>query len=358
MADNIIYVATDPGKFDAKLGSYNAGTGKLTEMKFRAKISRGTFEDDMFEKGTFIVQVDDGPVYKVGYGGRTEPDMETSKKSEIHRICTLSSVAMACGCGDHPDVRLAVGVPYAVCENTEERHAYQDFIHGKTGIKHTVRIKTNCAGPVYTSAFTFTETKIYPEGIGPVYVYPKRFEGPTGVIDIGNVNVNYLYCDAGEPVRENCFTNEMGGKGLITGLSNTLTAGLGTRVDERIVASTLLKDYEHRHLVSASGNRSIDTKSREIIDQYLLEHVRNIKAACDANHWSLEFMNFVGIGGTSRLLQHELREVFGERFFIPERPEFVNARGFLNKLCADDEIDIISKVAGAEKPQTDAAQNA
>jgi hypothetical protein len=69
-------------------------------------------------------------------------------------------------------------------------------------------------------------------------------------------------------------------------------------------------------------------------------------------------MNFVGIGGTSRLLQHELREVFGERFFIPERPEFVNARGFLNKLCADDGIDIISKAAGAEKPQTGAAQNA
>lgn len=349
MAEKTIYIAVDPGKFDTKFCYYDTSAKKISKRKFRSKISPGTFEDDMFERGTFIAQIDDGPVYKVGYGGRIEPEMETSKKSEIHRICTMSAVAMACGCGDHTDVVLALGVPYAVCENTEERHAYQKFIHGETGVPHTVRIKTNCAGPVYTSTFTFTKTKIYPEGIGPVYVYPRNFEGPTGVIDIGNVNVNYLYCNAGEPVKEGCFTNEMGGKGVITGLSSLLTGELGTRVDETIVASTLLKPYKDRHLVSASGNRAIDSKSREIIDRYMLEHVKTIKAACDAKHWSLEFMNFVGIGGTSRLLQNELRSVFGERVFIPESPEFINAQGFLYKLCADDGIDIISDSSDTEK---------
>ena len=36
----------------------------------------------------------------------------------------------------------------------------------------------------------------------------------------------------------------------------------------------------------------------------------------------------------------ELKEAFGDQIFIPEEPEFVNAKGFLRKICADDGIDI------------------
>ena len=68
------YVSIDAGKYNTKLNAYDPAAGKQMRAKFRTKISDGTFEDDMFEKGTFIVQIDDGPVYKVGRDGRQEPE--------------------------------------------------------------------------------------------------------------------------------------------------------------------------------------------------------------------------------------------------------------------------------------------
>ena len=46
------------------------------------------------------------------------------------------------------------------------------------------------------------------------------------------------------------------------------------------------------------------------------------------------------MGGTSKLISEELKEAFGDQIFIPEEPEFVNAKGFLRKICADDGIDV------------------
>lgn len=350
------YVAVDAGKYNTKLNAFDPKTKKMSLMKFRTKISEGTFDDDMFEKGTFIVQYDDGPTYRIGHGARNEPEMETSKKSEIHRICTAAAVALACGCGEHTGVDITIGVPMKICDIPEERIAYKKYILGEPGTPHTVRIKTNCNGPVYTSTFTYNRTLVYPEGIGVLYEYPAKLaDGPTGIIDIGNLNTNYLYCSDSLINSEGCHTNEMGGKVLITSLSGALTGELGARVDEAITASTLLKPYERRNLTSQNGNKELDIRSKAIIDQHLLEHVRAIKQACDAKHWPLLFMNIVCMGGTSRLLEHEIREVFGENAFIPDAPEFVNVKGFLRKLCADDGIDVVAeskKAASAAEIKT------
>lgn len=347
LKENIRYIAVDAGKYNTKVNAFDPNTKKTSLMKFRTKISEGTFEDDMFEKGTFIVQVDDGPVYKIGHGARNEPEMETSKKSEIHRVCTYAAVALTCGCGEHTNVNIAIGVPLKVCEVPEERMSYKKFILGEPGVPHTVHLKTSCSGPVYTSVFTYGKTLVYPEGIGVLYEYPAKLQGVTGVIDCGNLNTNYLYCDSFMVNNEGCHTNEMGGKILITGLSGALSGELGARVDAILTASTLLKPYQERHLVAANGNKELDIRSKALIDQYLLEHVRSIKQACDAKHWPLLFMNLVFMGGTSRLLQHEIREVFGENTFIPEAPEYVNVKGFLRKLCADDGIDLAKETANA-----------
>ena len=53
-------------------------------------------------------------------------------------------------------------------------------------------------------------------------------------------------------------------------------------------------------------------------------------------------MNIVFIGGTAALLERELRATFGDNIIIPERPEYINASGFLKKICADDGIDMTS----------------
>ena len=336
------YVSIDAGKYNTKLNAYDPAAGKQMRAKFRTKISDGTFEDDMFEKGTFIVQIDDGPVYKVGRDGRQEPDIETSKKSEVHRVCAMTAAAIACGAGKSEDVSVVIGIPLQLCNIPEERLAYKEYMLGSVGEEHHVKIKTSPNGNPVESAFTFDKQLVYPEGMGVLYEYPSKLSGPAGIIDIGNVNTNNLYCDSFMSNNEGCFTDEMGGKVLISGLAATLTSELGARVDDNLAASVLLKPYEQRYLRSVKGNRAMEEKSREVIDRYLLEHVQAIKQRCDTRHWPMEVMNIVCMGGTSKLLEHEIKEVFGEEAFVPENPEYVNACGFLKKMCADAGVDLTS----------------
>lgn len=341
-----VLVSVDGGKSHTKVKSYRMETGKGIETKFMTKITPGgDFRDDMFEHGTFLAQIDDGPIYKVGSDGKQSADMQTSKKSEVHKVCIMAAVAYACGGGEDNEVSIVTGLPLQSCSIPEERISFKEYILGDLGVQHTVKIKPNAKSPVVTIGFKFVEQKVYPEGIGVIYEHPEEFSGPTGIIDIGGLNMNGLYVNGFSPYAENCFTDEAGGKNLITTLAQQLTSELGTRCDEHMAEFVLSKPYEERFLVSQTGNKDVEQKSREVIDACVLEHVRNLKAKCDFHHWSMEFMKLVCIGGTSKILARELKMVFGDRIIIPKNPEFINVRGFLRKLCADNNIDLGSEEA-------------
>ena len=344
--DNTKYIAVDCGKYNTKVASFDTETGKRKKFKFRTKYSPGTFEDDMFEKGTFIIQIDDGVIYKVGNGGKQEPNMETSKKSEIHKVCTIAGIAIALAQGEHEDVSVVIGIPLQLANIPEERISYKKYILGEIGETHTVKIKADPEGQVHEVKFQFKEEKVYPEGIGVLYEYPEKLDGPTAIIDIGNLNINNTYADRFNIVTESCFTDELGGKILISGLAQELTSELRARVDDNLTASTLLRPYEERYLRPVNGNKEIEDRSREIIDAYLLEHVQSIKKKCDTKHFPLAFMNVVCVGGTSKLLTREIITVFGNKTFIPDNPEYVNVLGFLRKLCADHKIDLDTQTEG------------
>lgn len=334
------YIAVDCGKYNTKTTVYDDKTKSIIKFKSRTKISDGTFIDDMFDKGTFIVQIDDGPVYKVGNSATKEAELETTKKSNIHKVCTLAAVAMAVENTQTEPINICIGIPLQLANIPEERISYKDFILGKEGTVHTVKIKTNCNGPIKEIQFKFNKRLVYPEGIGVLYQFPSRLMGATGIIDIGNLNTNNTYTDNFNVFDESSFTDELGGKILISGLANTLTSELNARCDDNLVASTLLKPYEKRFLVSKNRNKEIEEKSKKIIDQYLLDYVNQIKRKCDTRHWPLEFMDIVCIGGTTKLVKKEILDVFGQNTFIPEEPEFVNVFGFLKKMCADSGIDL------------------
>lgn len=337
---NQIYVAVDCGKSDTKLVSYNVTGNKKIKAKFRTKISPGTFDDDMYGRGTFIAQIDDGPVYKVGRDARTEPSLESTKKTDIHRVCTLAAIAYACGSKGDNDVTIAIGLPLQICNIAEERIEYKDFILGEIGKEHTVKIKPVCNGPVLTVRFRFKAERVYPEGIGVLYEYPTQFSGPTGIIDIGNLNINLLYSDQFLPLNESCSTDELGGQILLTGLAQELTSNFA-RCDEHMALSILARKELNRCLPDKTGKHpEIVEESRKIIKNNLAEYVGKIKGKCDAKHWPIAYMDLVAMGGTSKLISEELKEAFGDQIFIPEEPEFVNAKGFLRKICADDGIDV------------------
>ena len=336
-----IYVAVDCGKSDTKLVSYNATDKKMIKAKFRTKMSLGTFEDDMYEKGTFIIQVDDGPIYKVGRDAKIEAALETTKKTDVHKVCTMAAIAYACGSkSENNDVTIAIGLPLQICNNAEERLAYREFILGELDKEHIVKIKPVCNGPVYTVRFRFKNERVYPEGFGVLYEYPEKFGGPTGIIDIGNLNLNCLYSDQFLPINESCFTDELGAQILLTGLAQELTSNFA-RCDEHLALSVLARPETERCLPDKTGKRpEIVEESRKIIKNFVVEHVKKIKGRCDAKRWPIEYMDIVVTGGTTKLIKTELEEIFGDQIFIPSEPEFVNAKGFLRKICADNGIDI------------------
>ena len=339
------YIGIDSGKFQTKGASYNDETRDYVTVKFRTKASAGEFRDDMLGAATYLAEVD-GKVYKVGYEARKEAELETSKKSEIHKVSTLATIASILADGHKEKdfdeaVNVVAGIPYQTCCVVSERLEYKDYILPKGPITVTVK-RTSTEDPIPVT-FHFEKRLVYPESIGVTYMYPKQLSGVSGIVDIGNLNINNTYCDSFSLIEENSFTDEMGGKILISGLAQQLSSEMGARVSDDLVAKTLMKKKEERFLVATNGAKGVAEKSKAIIDAYLLEHVEGIKRKCDARHWPLSFMNIVVIGGTAELLKYELREVFGENIFIPERPEFVNVEGFLKKLCADCGVKIDPK---------------
>lgn len=332
-------IAVDAGKHGTKVFALTDGI--VNQKKMRTKISAGSFADDMVKRGTFVCQIDSGgPVYNVGNGARNEPAAETSKKSEIHRVLTLAAVARMLGEGLHENVSIAIGLPLDICENVAERLSYKEYILGKPGEMHTVRLKMPSNNFIEEVRFTFGRQLVYPEGIGALYKYPALCAGqPVGVIDIGHINTNCMYYNSFEPVLDSCFTDEMGGKFLISELNGRLSAELGSNVDDNIVASLLMKPYEDRYLVMPGG-ADVAERSRAVIDETLRNHVLSIRQRCRTRHWPIDFMLKIFIGGTSRLLEREIKEVFGESVIIADDAEFVNAHGFLKMLCAQEGIDL------------------
>ena len=119
------------------------------------------------------------------------------------------------------------------------------------------------------------------------------------------------------------------------------------KIDDLAAYLSCSRNYARKLAEYAGAVRRLGSSwlaDRLVIDRYLLEHVRQIKQRCDTRQWPLEFMNIVCMGGTARLLKNEIYQVFGEETFIPEAPEFVNVKGFLKKMCADDGIDLTQTV--------------
>jgi hypothetical protein len=335
-----LYIAVDCGKYNTKTAWYNAETKKSGEFKFRTKMSKGTFEDDMFDRNTMIASVDGGPIVKIGNGGKQEPDAETSKKTDIHRFCTLTAVAEACRLNNAKDADIVIGIPLSIAAIPEERIAYKDFILGQDQSEHTVKLKFSPDKEPVDVKFAVKKRYVYPEGTGVLYEYPAKLSGPAAIIDIGNINTNNIYSINFLPQDDKCFASELGGKGMISGLAETLTAELGARCDENLTAATLLKPYEQRYLKPKNGNKEIEEKSRKIIDDYLRDYVKSVKNLCETRKWPLEYMDIVCVGGTTALVKKELTDVFGENLFIPPEPEFVNAKGFLKRLCVSCGVKI------------------
>lgn len=352
------YIAVDSGKYATKVAVYDAKSKSVGMYKFRTKIGDGSFLDDALEASTVIMSYN-GKTYKVGNGALQEAELSTSKATEIHRLCTLTAIAMNVSDNEVDEVHAAVGIPIKEWENVDKRIEYKQYIlpEGEVEVKIMVKNETT---PV-VKRFKIVSRHIYPESQGALFlkkIAPLN-NGTVAVLDIGNLNINCSCWNRRELDRKFSLTDELGGNILISGLSQELSAAF-SRCDENYVARVLKMPFDERRLIPNRPNTDIEEKSKELIDEYMLNHVRQIKRRCDSKHWSLDFMDLVFIGGTSELLAHEIREVFGPDVYIPNMPEFANVAGFLRVMCAKltNEIIAIPDIDGADNNGLSAEKSA
>lgn len=326
------FIAIDSGKYATKVAKYNKDTGVVDMFKLRTKIGIGNFADDALEQNTVIAEYN-GKVYKIGNGAQQEAELNTTKASEVHKICTLTAIAMCVSSNEVDEVHAAVGIPVKEWENVDKRIAYKNYILPDEEV--CIRVMTKSGKEPVEKRFRIVSKHVYPESQGALFlqkVAPLN-SGTVAVLDLGNLNINCTCWNNRELDRQYSLTDELGGNILISGLSQELSAAFG-RCDENLVAKVLCLPKKDRKLRPNRPNPAIEEESKTMIDDYLINHVKMIKRRCDAKHWSLDFMSLVFIGGTSSLLQSEIRTVFGEDVYIPKHPEYANVCGFLRVMCA------------------------
>ena len=345
------FSSVDSGKLRTKFAGLDTDAGKYSGVRmFFTRYSKGaSFADRDFQPGTYIVQVDDGDIYMIGRDARIRAERETTKASEIHRICTMTSLAMSCSPQQVCEVIPSICIPVDIGKNPATRNSYAEYILGKPEQEHVVKMKLAPNADIITLRFVISGKQyIYPEGSGVQYEYPELFtirNKKTAVIDIGNLNVNgTVYRGPNDQDKELGFTCELGGEIMISTISKRLSTKFGFRVSESDTARILNCPPEMRYLdtdmYDENETERIKRESAEIISGCMLEHANQIKQSCEGARWSLPIMQKVFEGGTTPFLENELRQVFGNRIFIPDNPATVSTVGNLRMTCRENGIDL------------------
>jgi len=326
------YIAIDSGKSSTKIASYDVNTKLITKRSFRTRIGEGTFEDDDPGAATYIVEYE-GKVYKIGANADTDASLSTSKKDFTHKLCTLYAIASFCSENEVDEVNAAIGIPVKDYEVVKSRNEYREYILPEGEI--TMSYKLTGTSPVVTKTFRIVTRQVYPESMGAIFADGVNPSEAVAVIDIGHLNVNQTIYNGGQPDKEYSMTDTLGGNALVSGLSQKLSSTFSF-IDCKQTGEILTRSHDKRCLIPkrvTANSAEIENSSRAIIDDYLHDHVTKILEHCKSAQWPVDYLDFVFIGGTTRLLKDEIYDVFGEQVVIPNDPVFANVCGFLKILC-------------------------
>lgn len=323
------YIAVDAGKGSTKIAYYSSNMKIAKAVSFRTKVSEGDFRDDALEQGTILMEYE-GVTYKIGNGATREATQETSKQDDIHRLCTIAAIATYCSSNEKDVIHAAIGMPVNEWENVSKRVAFKDYMFPKGEIH--VKLKISSDKPVIEKVFEIASTHVYPETQGALFIGENISPDKVGVIDLGHKNDNCTIWESAELLHKYSVTGNLGGGRLSANIARALTKEF-TYCDEDTVIHLLAGPKEQRYLHTNRHDKEIEERSKQIINEELLKHVKDIRRAVDLAEWPVDYMNLFFIGGTSNLLKEQIIEVFGSGIYIPHRPEFANALGFLRIMC-------------------------
>lgn len=334
------YIAVDSGKSFTKVAVYDEKAEQIRTENIRTKFDEGVFEDTDPGRDTALVEFD-GHVYRIGKGATKEADLSTTKKLLIHKLCTLYAIARECSSDQIDDVYCAIGIPVKDYEFPEARNEYRDYILPQEEI--TIRFKRNGDAPIETRTFRLVGRYVYPEGAGALFAPGVNGLGTVGVIDIGHLNVNMTIYNEGDADQTMSVTTTKGCNALVSGLAQKLSAAYSF-INKQQTAEILGRSGAERCLKPIKPNPEIEQSSKEMIDKYLFDYVKALREDCLAAQWSVDYTQFVFIGGTVGVIANEIKQVFGEEVIIPPNGAFTNVTGFLMLMCGRS--DVLGKMIG------------
>ncbi len=329
------FIAIDSGKFATKVAEYNKELDCVKKYSIRTKVSDGDFRDDAIENNTYVVEID-GVQYKVGNGARGQgAELENSKSTKIHRTCVLTVLAMLASSNETDTINVAIGLPANDWANVSTKEDFKEYILPKGEI--TIKIKNSSMKEPQQKTFKIGNRYCFAESVGALFS-PELYNkiGPndiTGVIDLGNLNLNATYWQGVELIQDKSVTTEHGAAVLIQNLMQRLTSRV-CYCDDRVLAN-VLKSEDKALPIGFGITKEQSDESRQIIKEVMLEHAKDVRRQVNTKKWPLDIMRVVAIGGTSKDLKKELKEVF-KNIEVLSSSEFCNVVGFLRIMCAQD----------------------
>jgi plasmid segregation protein ParM len=334
------FVAIDTGKFATKVAVYNEKKDGVLKFSIRTAFCDGDFRDDAVEDSTVIFQCGDGDVYKVGNGARgLGAELTTDKKLDVHKICALTALASISSKKEEDEIYVAVLLPAKSWAKVSEREDFREFILPEGRV--TCKIKAKGDSPIYEKTFVIKKKYVFPESMGALFMDETIGNvSPTsvmGVLDIGNLNLNATLWQGKDLVQDKSSTADLGGSILIQEIAQEISTNV-TTCDE-MIAAIILKTGELPYGMNATKEQ--EEAILKIVERVKRQHAEKVKRNCHSRNWSLELMNLVAVGGTSKDIEKELKAAFGEKLTVLDNTEYVNVLGALRMMCARELDKII-----------------
>lgn len=354
------FIAIDTGKFATKCAEYDPKTNSVKKFKLRSNVSAGDFRDDALEDDTFIVDIGDGHEYKVGNGARGQgAELETDKMTDTHKICVLTALAMVASSGETDKINVAIGLPALDWANVSKREDYREYMLPKGEIE--IKIKKGALDAPVTKKFVIGSRYVFPESVGALFsdemISTIGTNTITGVIDLGNLNLNATMWQGKDLLLDMSATAELGGAILIQELSQELSAITPCNT---LITANILKSEDRALPKMPSVTDEQIKESRELIKRVLKQHAMKVRRICNTKNWSIKITNIVAIGGTSDDLKKELTEAFDGSVTFVKSGVYCNVLGYLRMMCAREKsIGIIIPISkqGTEKKESKETDN-
>ena len=258
----------------------------------------------------------------------------------------MTALASVASTKEKDEFYVAVLLPAKSWAKVSEREDFREFILPSGEV--TVKIKAKGDSPVLTKTFVIKKKYVFPESMGALFM-DETIENvsPTsvmGVLDIGNLNLNNTLWQGTDLVQDKSSTADLGGSILIQEIAQEISTNV-TTCDE-MIAAIILKTGELPYGMNATKEQ--EEEILKIVAKVKRQHAEKVKRICHSRNWSLELMNLVAIGGTSKDIEPELKEAFGKNLVVLENTEYVNVLGALRMMCSR-ELDTVINISKTEK---------